>query len=94
MTTKKSKTTLRQKTTSKTEINKYNFNFQGNQKKTMRQSIFHLRFQLKKQNNSSVNKYTEQYKIQKRFTDFYLLMHRKELVVKGKFERLKFTNRK
>ena len=33
-------------------------------------------------------------KIQKRFTDFDLLMHEKELLVKRKLERLKFTNEK
>ena len=32
--------------------------------------------------------------IQKRFTDFDLLMHVKELVVREKFERLKFANEK
>ena len=32
--------------------------------------------------------------IQKRFTDFDLSMHEKELLVKRKLERLKFTNEK
>ena len=32
--------------------------------------------------------------IQKRFTDFHILMHRKELLVKRELERLKFKNEK
>ena len=32
--------------------------------------------------------------MQKRFTDFYFLMHEKELLVKRKLERLKFMDEK
>ena len=32
--------------------------------------------------------------MQKRFTDFYHLMHEKELLVKRKLERMKFKNAK
>ena len=65
MTTKNSKTQLGYKITSKFEINKQiKFKFQGNQRKTIRLSIFNQLFQLKKQNKSSVNetiyKYTKQ----------------------------------
>ena len=60
MATRNSKTKLRQKITSEIEINKQNFDFQGNQRKVMTKSIFSLQFLLKKQNKSNLNKYTTQ----------------------------------
>ena len=61
MATKNIKTQLRYKITSKFEINKYDFNFCGNQSETMRLSIFILQYYIKKQNKSNINKYTKQF---------------------------------
>ena len=60
MTTKNSETQLKEKITSKIEINTSSSNFQGSQKKKKRQSIFNLQFQLKKQNKLNLNKYAKQ----------------------------------
>ena len=78
------------------KISKSNFNFLGNQRKTMRQLIFNLQFQLKKQNKNNTNKCAKQCTNTDllRFTDFGLVMPEKELLVKSKLERMQFTNKK
>ena len=51
--------------------------------------IDNLRFQLKKQNKSNVNKYSKQCTNTKAIYYFDLLMHEKELLLITKLERLK-----
>ena len=74
MARKNSNTQLRYKITQKLEIKKLiKLNFQGNQRKATRLSIFNLRFQLKKQNKSNVNKYSKQCTNIQQFPDSDLL---------------------
>ena len=69
----------------------------------MRQSIFNLSSAQKTKVPQNINILNNEYRttnilnnvqVQKRFTDFDLLMHEKEFLVKGKLERSKFTNEK
>ena len=61
-------------------------------RKTTRSLIFNLRFQLKKQNKSNINKYSKQCTNKKRCNNSF--KNEKELLVKRKLERLKLTNEK
>ena len=55
-------------------------------------SIFNLGFLLKKQKKFNINKYAKQ--CTNTNTDFDLLMDKKELLIKRKLKKLKFTSKK